>query len=203
MIDVIQIYKSKEIFTKSSYTPENRRLFHYMETEYSSSQGYLEKETLVLPLETTELPDLQTADLVIVQDIIGMESLASDRSILAFRQIKMPKSFEIFKIQKSDNGIYELYIDYKANSAVIGIPERENHKICNLKKNTPIRYRINGKSDFTLTGRKERTFNEFDFFIEWTGTAEKMEFRSLNEIKRTKIVPVNQYKMIDERKILR
>lgn len=227
MIDVIQIYKSKEIFTKSTYTPENRKRFHDLEISLNSTQGFLEDETLVLPIDYKNLPDVKAANLIIIQDIEGWESflmnknleninlpdwlkksrreflISDNKNFFALRQLSNPKAFEIFKLHKSDKDTYELFIDYVSNSMRIGIPERENHKICELKQSKPIRYKINGKSDFTMTGRKGRTFYEFDFIIEWLGTAEKVEFRELNKINKTKIIPKDSCKLIDERKILR
>lgn len=227
MIDVIQIYKSKEIFTKSTYTPENRKLFNDLGDSFDSTQGYLENETLILPIECKNLPDIKTADLIVIQDIRGWESfvenkyleslnlpdwfkksrrdflISDNKNLFAFRQLSTAKSLEIFKIRKSADGFYELEIDYSTNSMRIGIPERENHKFCNLKKHKPIRYKINGKSDFTMTGRKERTFYEFDFIIEWIGTANRVEFRELNKINKLKNIPLGNSKLIDERKILR
>lgn len=227
MIDVIQIYKSKEIFTKSTYTPRNRNLFNLSEESFDSTQGYLENETLILPIEYKKLHDVKTADLIIIQDIKGWESflvnkylegldlpdwfnksrreflINDNKTLYAFRQLSFVQSFEIFKIQKTERGFFELEIDYTANSMRIGIPERENHKFCDLKKSKPIRYKINGKSDFTMTGRKERTYYEFDYIIEWIGTADKIEFRELSKINTSKIVPLGNSKLIDERKILR
>lgn len=51
-----------------------------------------------------------------------------DKNLFAFRQLSLKKSFEIFRIQKSDNGLFELEIDYLTNSMKIRMPERENHK---------------------------------------------------------------------------
>ena len=105
-------------------------------------------------------------------------------------------------MRKQDNGLYELEIDYSTNSVKIGIPARENHKICDLKMSKPIRYRINGKSDFTMSGRKERTFYEFDYIIEWLGTAGRIEFCELNKINKLKSIPRGSSKLIDERRML-
>lgn len=224
MIDVIQIYKSKEVFNKSSYTTENRRLFNSWEDSFESVQGYLENETLVLPIEYKNLPDIKTANLIIIQDIEGWDSLQinnyfegldlpdwfkktsrnfflnNNKKLFAFKQLSIAKSFEIFRIQKSNNGLFKLEIDY---SMEIGIPKRENHKLCDLRKSQPIRYKTNGKSDFTMSGRKERTFYEFDYVIEWIGTAKKIEYKELNQIKKSKKISVDSLKLIDERKILK
>ena len=227
MIDIIQIYKSKEYFTKNDYTPENRKSFHDLEHIFDSNQGYLEKNTLILPIEHKNQLQIKNADLIIIQDIKDWESflvnkhlknidlpqwynqstrefiIADNKTIFPLAQLNSPKSFEVFKIVKSENNEFELFIDYLSNSMKIGIPERENHKICNLREGKPVRYLINGKSDFTMTGRKERTFYELDFIIEWIGKADKIEYRELNKISKKKMLPFKDCKLIDERKILR
>jgi len=218
MIDVIQIYKSKEVFTKQTYTSENRKRGSNLEDTIDSKQGYLDNETLVLPIESINQPDVKTADLIIIQDIkewnpcIVNENfkrsrrgvlMHENRNLFAFKQLSRPISFEIFKIRKSYKNTYELFINYSSNSMHIGIPKREDHKFCELKRNRPIRYKINGKSDFTMSKGKERTFYEFDFIIEWIGSADKIEFCELNKITKSKVIPRDDSKRIDERKILR
>lgn len=223
MIDIIQIYKSKEYFTKKTYTTENRNRFHVLEESFHSSQGFLENKTLVLPLSCKDQSEFTTSDLIIIQDINGWEPFLENKNLgnqtlpnwlhvsnrqslisgtkthFPLKQVNIPKPFELFKISKSDKETYELSLNYDSNSMTIGIPNRNNHKICDLKKRKPIRYLINGKSDFTLSRGKERTFYEFDYVIEWIGRADKIEFRELNI---TKAIPIDHCKVIDERKFL-
>ena len=227
MTDVIQIYRSKGVFGKSSYTPENRKHFNNLNETVESENGYFENGIMYLPLEYKTHPDLQTADLIIIQDTDGFNPFlihASHNSVdlpegdfrsrrdflikdnkpfTGLRQLSAPKPFELFKICKSGTDTFELFIDYIANAMIIGMPERENHKIGELKKNQPIRYKINGKSDFTLTGRKQRTFCEFDYIFEWIGQVDKIEFPERNKLKKCKKIPLTECKLIDERKILK
>jgi hypothetical protein len=227
MIDVIQIYKSKGVFTKSTYNPENRKHFQDIDMSFDSRQGYLENDILMLPIHYKKFPEFGTADVTIIQDTKGWVSflenkhikdtdisnsfknvptksiLSNHESFYTLRQIDSPKAFEFFKLKKSNKDTYEVFLDYESNSKRIGIPKRENYKICDLKHSKPIRYKINGKSDFTLTGSKERTFYEYDFIIEWIGKIDTIEFCELNKISKRKTIPIDNCKLIDERKILR
>ena len=227
MIEVIQVYKFKEIFHKDAYTPESRKLLNAVESSFDSPNGYLENDILYLPIEYKSRADLQTAQLIIIQDIKGWDpflknkelehsglpewfikskrdfSMADNQTIFEFKQLSSPKSFEIFKIYKSINNSFDLFIDYDSNATSIGIPKRNNHKICELRPEHPIRYKINGKSDFTMTGRKQRTFYEYDYIIEFIGKANRIEFLELNKISKTKEIPFESCKMINERKILK
>ncbi len=110
-------------------------------------------------------------------------------------------SFEIFKLIKKEPGRFSLHLNYSENELNIGIPTRNNHKIAAIKQQQVIQYRINGKSDFTLTGRKARTFIELDYLVEYKGQADTITFTET-------ISPFNSlsksifYKLIDERKRL-
>lgn len=226
MVDVIQLYQSRGIFTKATYTPENRKLYRALLDSIDTTAGCLENGKLLLPVEWKSFPDFKGADLLVIQDTRNWESaagnrtaksqslagqsgefnrdfiLSSDRKLVALKQLSVSKPFEIFKLRKSVDDMFELELDYLANAMTIGIPERENHKLCDLKQAAPIRYKVNGKSDFTLTGRKERTFYEFDFILEWLGTADKVEFHEASKLRQFAPDPSKTLKLIDERKIL-
>lgn len=60
--------------------------------------------------------------------------------------------------------------------------------------------RINGKSDFTLSGRKQRHYHEFKYVMELIGGYNRVEFLSPLDISCKKSIPVKQVKGIDERK---
>ena len=110
-------------------------------------------------------------------------------------------TFEIFRIEKKDPDSFNLYLDYSGNQFSIGIPGRDDHKIAAIKLNQPVRYRVNGKSDFTMSGRKQRTFAEYDYLIEYVGQADKIVLKDQDKIETIKIKP--NYKLVDERKILK
>ena len=82
-----------------------------------------------------------------------------------------PLKWECFRFCKNEKISVELFWDYWG----IGFPERENFKICDLEINKPIEININGKRDFSLTGRRARTFNERNFIIEYLGEICKYE----------------------------
>ena len=71
--------------------------------------------------------------------------------------------FDFFQFTKNDAEGIEVWLKH---NDVMGIPRRENHKLAKLKIGHPIRYKVNFKSDFTLSGGQERIFLEFDFVLE-------------------------------------
>ena len=205
MIDIIQIFKAKGVYDKANYNAENRKLFDDAAQSIKSENGYLDNTTLFLPDDFIESQEIKSPKLILLYDYVGdsiNQSFSDSISLLSFRDTHIPRPFDIFKISKSENDSFELFIDYHTHATQIGIPARENHKICELRKNEPVRYKINGKSDFTFTGRKQRTFYEFDYLIEWIGTADNIDFKTQEEINTIKELPLADYKLIDERKIL-
>ncbi|MEN8121935.1 MAG: hypothetical protein ABFS35_16410 [Bacteroidota bacterium] len=227
MVDVIHLYKLAVIFEKSNYTPENRKIFNTLLGKVKSNAGYIIDKTLFLPNKYSSHPGIKTSNLIIFQDLIGVNSfvnnkdfeetnfpkdfhehntnflLTNNQLIYAFTQQNSLKSFDIFKLKKSSANSYELFVNYTSNSMTIGSPKREDHKIAELKPTKPIRFKINGKSDFTLTGRKQRSFYEFDYVFELYNQIEKIQFLDLNKIQQIKAAPLKRCKIVNERKIFR
>ena len=80
-------------------------------------------------------------------------------------RLSQPNRFAIFELRKQEE--LELYLQY--GYFEVGIPERKNFKLCTIKKQQPIEIKINGKTDFSATSRRERTFKEQHFIIEYVG----------------------------------
>ncbi|MCF8232766.1 MAG: hypothetical protein K9J27_11310 [Bacteroidales bacterium] len=222
MTDVIQIFKSVDRIEKPDYDTASRQSVGVWETIVSKT-GFLKEDTINLPIECKNDPKVKNADLIIIQDIKGFDPFLVNKSwdssqfpewfknsrkeylntvnlhLKGFSIHSKPWTFEIFDMRKTHNDSIEVWLKY---SDTIGIPKRENHKIAELKVGKPIRFKINGKADFTLTGRKQRTFSEFDYILEYIGTGDKIEYKELNKIETSKTIPVTDCKVIDERKIL-
>lgn len=222
MTDVVQIYKSVERIKKPDYDTASRQRVGVWESIVSKT-GFLKDGILSLPIESKNDPKLKNADLIIIQDIKGFDPFLVNKSwdnsqfpewfknsrkeylnsvnlqLKGFSIHSKPWTFELFNFRKTENDSIEVWLKY---SDTIGLPKRENHKIAELKVGKPIRFKINGKEDFTMTGRKQRTFTEFDYILEYTGTADKIVYKELNKIETTKTIPEADCKVIDERKIL-
>jgi len=204
MIDVIQVYKFEGKFEKPFYTSENRKQFNTLKPEIDSTCGYLDVDTLVLPIAYKNLPEISSAKFLFLQDIYQIyPSSAHENHVLGFKNLNAKIPIEIFKLNKMEPECFDVYLDYAKNATSIGIPKRENHKIGELKLEHPIRYKINGKSDFTFSGRKQRTYYEYDYILEWVGSAKEIKFLAPSQIKRIKRLPLSTCKLIDERKMLR
>ncbi|MGB0177659.1 MAG: hypothetical protein ACPF9D_10865, partial [Owenweeksia sp.] len=196
----IQVWKSVRVIKKPDYTTESRKVADKEVVKAKSRACDLEDEVLFLPFNTEPAPDLISTDLMIVINDDG-PGQTINRKLVCFQRPVVPRTFDIFKIGRNQSGGFDLHLEYSAHKFHIGIPERSDHKIAELKPGQVVRYRINGKSDFTLTSRKQRTFMEYDYFFEYSGKARKIGFRELHTFQGT-ITPV-RIKLVDERKILK
>lgn len=205
MIDVFQIYKIVKQFAKPEYNTESRADFFNIQEQIISHNGFLDANTLYLPIEKKADPKIQESKLLIIQDFINPDYSHLTRGLnhFAFNDTKIPRVFEIFKIKNTENSNYELFLNYSGNELFIGVPKRLDHKIAEVKINQSISYKINGKSDFTLTAGKQRTFTELEYIITFIGVANHIEFKDLNQIECIKQIPAKPIKTIDERKILK
>lgn len=205
MIHVIQIFKSFSRIEKPEYNHEKREKINNWNNTISSKNGYYENGIIHLPIHLQNKIGLKTEKLIIIQDVKNIDLpklLPAHKSFESFKTISKKCNFEIFKFRENENQLLDIELDYSNNEFYIGIPKRNDHKIAELKLNSPIRYQLNGKSDFTMSGRKQRTFTEYDYVIQYLGKAEKIKFEAFNKIEKIKEIPHYKSRLIDERKFL-
>jgi len=205
MHNIIQIFKSVRIFQKPDYTPENRKKLGVWPASMDSASGYVKDGTLFLPSSVDGKEDIHQAELIVLLDDIRPEqgfASAEDWQLYYFRQINSPRPVEIFRIGKAEPDGFELFLDYKDMINTIGHPRREDHKFAELRSGKAVRYRINGKSDFTLSGRKQRHFHEFEYIIKHIGGIDNIEYKETFRISHKKTIAAEACKLVDERKIL-
>jgi len=224
MTDVIQVFKSARRFTKDNY--ETDKLAGLWDDSIKSSTGYIKDGILHLPDTGDQPQDIQDAKTLVIQDIKGIDPFFSpmpkqekyqphwhkdtnkrhqlyvNEESICFYKVAASLHVELFTIQKKQPGSFNLFLDYSSFRLSIGVPERNDHKIAEIKMGQPIRYRLNGKSDFTMSGRKERSFVEYDFIFVYLGQAGSIVFQDPKQLEITKS-PTKEYKLVDERKILK
>lgn len=107
---------------------------------------------------------------------------------LSFLQINYNRSDATFDIH--------LKPDY------LGDPIREPHRLAILRMGNTLKYCVNGKSDFTLTGRKQRTYLEVEYLFNYLGIVSDIQSVKQNQFVNNLSVPTSYTKIVDERKIL-
>lgn len=184
-----------------------------------------ERETLYLPTTLREINVNPKSRLIIIQQNFNSNSLQTDGqwdgnlinlsdnqsksaktdNTIAVKEVKQLNSVfftDIFKFTDQLPLKLDIELEYSTHSMTIGEPFRSNHKIFELKADQVVRYLINGKADFTLTGRKQRTYYEFDYLFEWVGEIENVDYYKLEKGKKLPEEEIRGYKVVNERKRL-
>lgn len=217
-IPIFQVYKSVLRIPKTEYTPEMRAWLKEHRGPFASLNGYMEDGILHLPNSYKSNPDLNACNLILIQDDFAEKfketntaKASSDFPEWWLRRLQekpniyfSPRQnyifrYEVFLFRKDDDAGYSLSINYNENALLIGDPKREDHDIAHLKEGDVLRYRINGQNNFSMTGRRQRTYAEFDYLLHYVGQAHSIEFDSPNQIERVK-TPPQATKEVDERK---
>lgn len=118
-----------------------------------------------------ESEQLQSSDLIILNDYANPVFFPGQN--IQFSNIKGSNvKFGIFQLRNFSQNI-ELHLEYGHFS--VGVPKRDNFKLCNLDVDVPIEVKINGKSDHSLSSGRERMFREQHFIFHLRGNIKEVE----------------------------
>lgn len=112
------------------------------------------------------------------------------------------KDYSIFKIKRTD-GVLSVHLNYQDNGFYIGIPRRDNFQVAQLAPNQPVRITINGKSDFSASSRRERTFYLLDYLFVYYGEFTEFATASPAQLAVERDFRFAPVKHVDLQKILR
>ena len=145
-------------------------------------------------MEDTDQPKTsEKAELTYTQNKGAMDA---QKQIHCF-QSSRPRKYHIFDIRY--NSQIELHLRYSYFD--VGIPARQDFKLCSLKQDVPVEIKINGKTDFSMSSRRARAFKEQRYIFEFLGEFDKCNLMK-KPIKSTlKRVPKDR-KVIDLMKTL-
>jgi hypothetical protein len=175
--------------------------------EISSKAGFIADGELFLPEQILKNPDLRNCDLIIIEDDNKPEQKAKPWDMKMARlygeslepkynycfRLTQPNRYHIFEIRVK--GEMELHLRYEHFQ--VGIPKRNDFKIGEVRRNKPIEVKINGKTDFTMSGWKNgRAFKEQHYLIEYVGDFEKCKILKKPYEPIAKTVPVER-KVVD------
>ncbi|HEX2684833.1 MAG TPA: hypothetical protein VHL77_12900 [Ferruginibacter sp.] len=164
-IKILQIFSNIFVYTKKDKSFENRKE-QLAWKPVASLNGYVKDGELFLPPAILKHPVLERCQLITIKDSLApafnyMENMESNDCF----ELSAPRKLGNFKIKQAEE--LELHLDY--NRFFIGTPKRDNIKLCNLRAGQPVEIITNGKSDFSLTGRRERKFNDQQYIFEYLG----------------------------------
>lgn len=163
-----------------------------------STSGFVKDSILHLPETILAKPNLQQSDLILMID----DNFKSPQNVVYTEEKSLNFSknqtinFDFIEIKLA--GVIEIYL--KPGYFETGIPKRHDFKVAELVKEKPIGIKINGKRDFSLTGRRERIFTEQEYILAYLGEFNEIQFEhDLKPIQKT--IP-NDYKVINLMKTL-
>jgi hypothetical protein len=209
-IEVLQVFRNIFLYRKNEKSFAHRKERMGWQDILSRS-GYVLEDDLYLPEKILQNPDLTSCECITIEDNTLLHVTADEKLIhtdLVRTGIFETKynnclylsgynKFDIFKLSRNEN--LELLLEYK--NINVGIPKRNNFKLCDLKQNHPVEIRINGKSDNSATRGQERVFKEQHYIIEYIGNFCKCKILKEPYPVRHKHPPENT-KLIDLRKPL-
>ncbi len=164
-IKILQIFSNILRYAKEDKSFDKRRE-RLAWRPVESLNGYVKEGELFLPSGILEHEALKRCNLITIKDSLAppfnyMERMESNDCF----ELTAPRKLGNFNIQQAEE--LELHLHY--NRFFIGIPKRNNIKLCNLRPNQPVEITINGKTDFSLTGRRDREFTEQLYIFEYLG----------------------------------
>jgi hypothetical protein len=192
-IQVIQLHRKQARYGKEEKARFDLKAFQQWKCP-GSFGGLVENGKLFLNGSLlAKSTEVQGFDLLVVVD----DQLETKPSELHFLRTSSVNSIEIFKISGKDP--LELHLEWSYFS--IGDPSRNPMKLCDLVPGKAYEIRINGKTDFSLSGRRPRHYLEQAFIVEHLGTFSECTLISAAEKTPAKQLPDHR-KIIDLRKPL-
>lgn len=148
---------------------------------------------MYLPEALVGHPRFFQCDLItIVDDSLAAPHYQRDLESHACLVLDVPRPFAVFNLVQRET--LELHLRY--DHFYVGIPERQNFKICDLQAGEPVEVKVNGKTDFSLTGRRARLFKEQQYIFNYLGLYEEARLLKAPVTPVLKTVPAER-KLID------
>lgn len=217
-IHIIQIFDNSYEYGKDEKSYSERKIKTQWKDKIISKSGYIENGRLKLNKSKLSLSSLKNVNLILLIDYNSdseNEILEKFKYLKIFdcaehqfsndlKKHSLTREF-LNRIEYIKTGEISLYpflwkcfrfdksnlinINLIWDEWEIGIPKRENFKLCNLEANNPIEINLNGKRDFSMSGRRERTFIERNFIIEYLGEINEVELIKDPNIEFEKQIP--------------
>ncbi|APH41250.1 Uncharacterized protein A9P81_1439 [Leptospira interrogans serovar Copenhageni/Icterohaemorrhagiae] len=203
---VIQIYKSRLVLSKEDRGFQNRPVLKWPDS-IESSTSKIEDDCVRfisnLDFSTTESfanSEFFSLLIIIIQRLkFPKKPVHDDLNEVSFNFSKLTRfKFDIFEFEKMSSDKVNLFF----NGTNLGIPKRQSFQIASLSLNSPVRIKINWKSDFSFSQGKERQFYELDYIVEFKGIFETFLRENPKTETFLKYIQISNCKEIDLRKIL-
>jgi len=191
-VKILQVFRNVVYYRKDEKSFADRQ--HKLAWRpVDSPHGGVADGQLLLPETILEHPRLQQCKLITIVDDISMEHYhLRDFQYNDCLVLDVPRPLSIFNLVQKE----ELELHLRYDPFFLGIPERENFKICTLRSGEPVEIKINGKTDFSLTGRRARVFKEQQYIFHYVGAFDTAQLLKAPVASIHKSTPA-QRKLVD------
>lgn len=189
---VVQLHRKQQQLGKEEKGSFDLKAFLTLDG-FAPSAGFVNENRLFLSDRIQDRGELHGADLLVIEsDLTG-----SEPGEFHFLRTSRANALRIFQIR--GQAPLELYLEW--SYFYVGDPSRPNMKLCDLTAGKAYEIRINGKTDFSLTGRRPRHYLEQVFVVEHLGIFTECSLISDSQKLPPKKLPEPR-KLIDLRKLL-
>lgn len=208
---VLQVFHNVVRFGKEENNAEAREALCRWQKTILSRCGDVKGKSLALPQEVmADRSRFERSDLLILNDYNNAEEVgkrvplheevgASGVTLLQLGSRCI--DYEIFQLSRGEKGL-DLLLDYTRTAPYIGAPRRNDYRLACLKPGDVLRVTINGKLDFSASGRRARSYQVRDYLIQYLGDIGSFTFQPESTPPTSKRPPLSQARHVDLREIL-
>ena len=190
---LVQLFRNINTYGKEEKSFEDRKA-KIAWKPIQSTAGFVKDDIVYLPESILALPNFEQSDLIILID----DNFKTVENVVYTKEknlcFKNKSSNKIDFLQAKLDEKIELYLN--PGYFEVGLPVRDEFKICELVKDKPISIKINGKRDFSLTSRRARTFVEQEYIFNYIGDFTTIQIENEPSLLITKAIP-SAVKVID------
>lgn len=180
---ILQVFMNKSHYFKDQRSYEDRKNTTAWNEKIESISGHFVDGKLAFP-ESAYRPDIDRCDLIILSDF-NQAPKTPTTDVQFVNLTGRGKKFEIFQIRQPEGAI-ELHLLY--DMFEIGIPKRENFKLCEFKMGVPVEVKINGKLDHTASWHSQRVYYEKCYIFHLIGETDTFQINQ-SVVEHNKSIP--------------
>lgn len=208
---VLQVFHNVVSFGKEENNATAREALCRWQEALQSRCGEVEGESLALPQALrADRPRFERSDLLILNDYNDTEQVGKrvplheevgTSGVTLLQLGSRSVYYEIFQLRREESGL-ELHLAYTPHAAYIGATRRSDYQVARLEPGRPLRVTINGKLDFSASGRRARSYQVRDYLFLLLGDFDNFTFLPETTAPARKCVPLQEALHVDLREIL-